>query len=35
MAKEFFDLLLMKNLETLKFKDKIKEFPDKIADKEY
>jgi chromosome segregation ATPase len=35
MAKLFYDMLMMKNLEVLKAKDKLNEFPDKINEKEH
>lgn len=34
MAKTFFDMLLMKNLETLRMKERLREFPEKLNERE-
>jgi hypothetical protein len=34
MSKTFFDMLLMKNLEVLRMKERLREFPEKMNERE-
>lgn len=34
MAKLFFDMVMMKNLEVLKLKDRLTEYPEKLSEKD-